>query len=428
MWRRENYSSFSYIISVRNIVFSLAALFAASASSETLSESDFALAPGDTVKLDILDDDKEPMDLPIAVDGSIQVPFLGAVQIGGLSVPKALDELKRRYVEQQIFVVPKLAFSVAAYRPVFVIGDVQKPGSYAFQPQLTVEKAIGLAGGQITTNPAEDPMLARSRLRGELETTEANIVREALAYARLTAQLAGRTDIQAGDVPATARDYLDGPLAESVREVELQIAKAETDGFEAQKKVLSEQIAEAENGFILLSQLLENVNGSIELGRADLQRAEDLRKQGLNRQTDVSNLQRALSQAEARQLEVLTNISQARKDMGLLKSRFVELSQARQVNALVELQTHNVNLATFLATRRTAEEQLVLIASLSAEEMAKNKEVVFDFTIRRGTGAAVIEMPATATSILAPADVLVVRIRSRDDNAAVTAALPAVQP
>ena len=133
-------------------------------------------------------------------------------------------------------------------------------------------------------------------------------------------------------------------------------------------------------------------------------------------------------QAEARQLEVLTNISQARKDMGLLKSRLVELSQARQVDALVELQTHNVNLATYLATRRTAEEQLVLIASLSAEELAKNKEVVFDFTIRRGTGAAVIEMPATATSILAPADVLVVRIRSRDDNAAVAAALPAVQP
>ena len=295
MSRRKISSLFLYVISVRNIVFSLAALFAASASSEPLSEADFALAPGDTVKLDILDDDKEPMDLQIAVDGSIQVPFLGAVQIGGLSVPKALDELKRRYVEQQIFVVPKLAFSVAAYRPVFVVGDVRQPGSYAFQPQLTVEKAIGLAGGQITTNPAEDPMLARSRLRGELETTEANIVREALAYARLTAQLAGRTDIQAGDVPATAREYLDGPLAESVREVELRIAKAETDGFEAQKKVLSEQIAEAENGFILLNQLLENVNGAIELGRADLERAEELRKQGLNRQTDVSNLQRALS-------------------------------------------------------------------------------------------------------------------------------------
>ena len=152
----------------------MAALFLAAYGfqhSEPLSEADFALAPGDTVKLDILDDDKEPMDLQIAVDGSIQVPFLGAVQIGGLSVPKALDELKRRYVDQQIFVVPKLAFSVAAYRPVFVVGDVRQPGSYPFQPQLTVEKAIGLAGGQITTNPAEDPMLARSRLRGELETT-----------------------------------------------------------------------------------------------------------------------------------------------------------------------------------------------------------------------------------------------------------------
>ena len=131
---------------------------------------------------------------------------------------------------------------------------------------------------------------------------------------------------------------------------------------------------------------------------------------------------------EARQLEVLTNISQARKDIGLLKSRLVEISQARHVDALVDLQTHNVDLAGYLATRRTTEEQLVLMSSLSAAEMAKNKEVVLDLTIRRGTGKTVVEMPATATSVLDPGDVLVVRIRSRDDHAAVAAALPAVNP
>jgi protein involved in polysaccharide export with SLBB domain len=408
-------------------MLSWALLVAAPANAESLSATDFTLAPGDIVKLDILDDDKEPMDLPVAMDGSIQAPFLGAVPIAGLTVSQALDALNRRYVEQRIFVVPKLGFSVASYRPIFVVGDVKTPGSYPFQPLLTVEKAMGLAGGQIATNPAEDPVLARARLRGELEAIEGNIVREALAYARLTAELAERADILPEDIPASAHDYVNGPLAESIREVERRIAKADTEGFSAQRTVLSEQIAEAEQQMVLLNQLLENVNGTIEIGKGDVERAQELRKRGINTQSDVSNVQRELSQTQARQLEVLTNLSQARRDMGLLKSRLVEISQTRHVGALVDLQTHNVALAGYLATHRTTEEQLVLMAGLTEAELAKNKQVVLDLTIRRGVGANVIDIPATATSVLVPGDVLAVRIRSGDD-AATVAAVPAAQP
>ncbi|TGQ42017.1 hypothetical protein EN859_011510 [Mesorhizobium sp. M00.F.Ca.ET.216.01.1.1] len=417
-------------IEVLRCIICIALLFLTSILSPSkagaISENDFPLAPGDTVKLDILDDDKEPMDLPVAMDGSIQAPFLGAVPIAGLTVSEALAELNRRYVAQRIFVVPKLGFSVAAYRPIFVVGDVRTPGSYPFQPQLTVQKAMGLAGGQIATDPAEDPVLARARLRGELETTEGNIIREALAYARLTAQLAERSDILPEDIPATARDYVNGPLAESVREVERRIAKADTEGFAAQKAVLSAQIAEAEQGLLLLNQLLENANETIKIGQADVERAQELRKRGINTQTDVSNVQRIMSQEEDHQLQVLTNISQARRDIGLLKSRLVEISQTRHVNALVDLQTHNVSLAAHLASHRTTEQQLVLMSSMTAEELAKNKQVVLDFTIRRGIGADVVDIPATVTSVLAPADVLVVRIRSADD--ATVAALPVAQP
>src|SRR5262245_47344693 len=167
------YNTSSLNIMIRCLFVSSLSILAFSADAQSLP--DFPLAPGDTVKLDILDDDKEPTDLPIGMDGSIQAPFLGSVSLAGLTVSQALDELNRRYVAQHIFVVPKLGFSVAIYRPVFVIGDVKTPGSFPFQPRLTVEKAIGLAGGQITTGPSQDPVLARARLRGELDTLEASI-------------------------------------------------------------------------------------------------------------------------------------------------------------------------------------------------------------------------------------------------------------
>ena len=251
-----------------------------SSSTHAGPSSDYLLAPGDTVKLDILDDEEIPVDLPVGPDGSIQAPFVGGVRVAGLTISDAVKELERSYVEKRIFVVPKVSISVAAYRPIFVIGDVRLPGSYPYQPQLTVEKALGLAGGQFQATSTENPVLTSARLRQELDLAEADIIREALAVARTTAQLAGRTTILDEDVPEEARSYL-GPDAEPVREVQLRILTAAADSFTSQTALLNEQLAESERGFALLEELLKNATGNIDLARADLKRAQDLQQRGI---------------------------------------------------------------------------------------------------------------------------------------------------
>jgi exopolysaccharide production protein ExoF len=385
--------------------------------------TDFALAPGDLVRLDILDDDQLPFDLPVAPDGTIQAPLLGSVKVGGLTVAAALTELNESYVDQKIFVVPKLGFSVATYRPIFVIGDVRTPGAYAFQPQLTVEKAIGLAGGQTPTNPAEDPILARARLRGQMETIDASIATEAFAVARLTALLDGRAEFEDRDIPETAREYVNGTVALSVRAVEARIAKASAEGFAAQEKVMKEQIVEAEKSQALYQDLLKNAGVAIELSRGDLERAQTLRKRGLNTQSDISNLQRQAAMEESRQLQTLASLSDSRRDLGMLRSKLTDLEQQRHIGALQDLQTHNVALAAQLAARRAAEEQLVLMTNLTAEELQKNREITLEFSVRRGVGDNMVNSPVTSTSLLAPGDVLSVTIRRSDDKP--TASVPA---
>jgi len=42
---------------------------------------------------------------------------------------------------------PKVSVSVMQYRQFFVNGEVSNPGGFAFQPGLTVGKALSLAGG-----------------------------------------------------------------------------------------------------------------------------------------------------------------------------------------------------------------------------------------------------------------------------------------
>jgi protein involved in polysaccharide export with SLBB domain len=410
-------------------VLSLVVLCAAPAlATENVGGSlstDFLLAPGDTLKFDILDDEKEPIDLVIASDGSIQAPYLGVVSVGGRTISAAREHLNQSYVDRKIFVQPKIGLSVAAYRPVFVIGDVRQPGTYPFQALLTVEKAMGLAGGQITAANAEDPVLARSRLHGELEAVETTIIREGLTIARLNAQLNDRGEIRDEDIPETARPYVKGPVADTMRAVELRILEGDRSGFEARKKILVEGAAEAEIGQKLLKELSGKVETSIAFSRADLERGRGLQQRGIKTLTDVSNLERQLTQEEARQLQVLSELSDGRRAMGALRSQIAELEQARHMQALTELQSHTAGLVTAIGSRRTSEEQLLLLSALSAQEMAANKEVILDFTVRRGTAAGNVDIKATSATLLQPGDVVVVSIRSTRENTPLSTFLPA---
>jgi hypothetical protein len=84
------------------------------------------------------------------------------------------------------------------------------------------------------------------------------------------------------------------------------------------------------------------------------------------------------------------------------------------------LEAHSAGLTKALSSRRGAEEQLILMSTLTAEDLAENKEVVLDFTIRRRTDGTQAEMKATPDTFLLPGDVLVVRMRGSDEDSDVT--------
>jgi polysaccharide biosynthesis/export protein len=42
---------------------------------------------------------------------------------------------------------PSVAVEVIAYRPIYVLGEVNKPGQYPYQPGMTVVTAVAVGGG-----------------------------------------------------------------------------------------------------------------------------------------------------------------------------------------------------------------------------------------------------------------------------------------
>ena len=84
----------------------------------------------------------------VSADGTFQFPLIGDVRVGGLT-PGAIETLLRDLLGKDYLVNPQVSVSVQEYRSqrVFVLGEVEKPGTYAMTGQTTLLDVLSQAGG-----------------------------------------------------------------------------------------------------------------------------------------------------------------------------------------------------------------------------------------------------------------------------------------
>ncbi|MGF1485167.1 MAG: polysaccharide biosynthesis/export family protein [Opitutales bacterium] len=91
-------------------------------------------------------------------DGRIIVPFLGTVEVAGMSIFEVETELERRYFEGDFFQKPDVSIDVIQYadRRVKVLGSITSPGLYNFphEKDMTLSSVVSRAGG---VGPVGDP-------------------------------------------------------------------------------------------------------------------------------------------------------------------------------------------------------------------------------------------------------------------------------
>ena len=121
-------------------------LMQAEESVHTGTLSNYQLGSGDKIKIQVYGEEGLSMETKLTDAGTILYPFLGEVRVAGLTFGQLADRivegLKGRYL-----VDPKVSVSVLEYREFFVNGEVKNPGAYPYQPGLTVQKAVSMAGG-----------------------------------------------------------------------------------------------------------------------------------------------------------------------------------------------------------------------------------------------------------------------------------------
>jgi polysaccharide export outer membrane protein len=115
----------------------------------------YKLGAGDQVRLITFGVDQLSNTFAVDDAGNLSVPLVGTFSVAGLSPNDVAGILRAKLLAGAYVRNPSVSVQVVAYRPIFVLGEVTKPGQYPFQPGMTMLSAVASAGG-FTYRAVED--------------------------------------------------------------------------------------------------------------------------------------------------------------------------------------------------------------------------------------------------------------------------------
>jgi polysaccharide export outer membrane protein len=117
-------------------------------SSSSIAElsTAYSLGYGDMVSIKVYGEDDLTVEAQLNDLGVISFPFLGEVQVLGLTVTEVQKKIEVG-LKDGYMIDPEVSVLVVEYRRFYVSGEVNSPGGFAFLPGLTIRKAVSLAGG-----------------------------------------------------------------------------------------------------------------------------------------------------------------------------------------------------------------------------------------------------------------------------------------
>ena len=127
-----------------------AALSAAPTASTTgapdLASNDYKLGSGDRIWVLVFGESNLSGEFEVGAAGTIDMPLIGSVPAMGVTVGQLQSDVTTR-LRNGYLNDPKVSVQVLNYRPFFITGEVQKTGEFPYKAGLTVQDAIGVAGG-----------------------------------------------------------------------------------------------------------------------------------------------------------------------------------------------------------------------------------------------------------------------------------------
>ena len=376
------------------------------------SSEAYIISVGDELEFDNLDDNEPPQRFFVGREGGVQLPFIGSVTVGAISLGDARSLIRRIYVEREIFVDPHIELSIANFRPISVLGDVKNPGIFDYQPQMSAEQAVGMAGGPaISVNNEEARVLERRTLEGTLNSLQFDLALLAAQYARAQAQLNGEDSVVLAGVPPQIRAAISRETFEEHRTEEDRIIALEAQGFAARRKLLTEAIDEATNGIAILSQREAVLQKILDHTEKEAARIVDLADRGLVPKSDVPENLLEVARAENEILQLREQISADKVQYAELRGQLSRFDTENEQLLLTQKQTALSEINKAMSSRNSLEDQLRLLRQWMSAASGLQTELLLEFQVRRRAKTGTQNINVGPSDELLPGDVLVIIVK-----------------
>jgi polysaccharide export outer membrane protein len=107
----------------------------------------YHLGPGDQIRVITYDETQLSNTFTVGDNGKIAFPLIGGIVASGRTPNQVASEIAASLQNSKLVNQPSVSVEVVQYRPISVLGEVNHPGQYPYQPGMTTLDAVALAGG-----------------------------------------------------------------------------------------------------------------------------------------------------------------------------------------------------------------------------------------------------------------------------------------
>jgi len=127
----------------------------------------YKLGAGDRLRISVFGEPTLSGEYALDGSGMISYPLLGQIAAGARTPAEVQQEVTTR-LGAEFLRSPKVSIEVANYRPVYILGEVARPGEFPYAEGMTVFALVARAGGFTYRANQKTVFIRREGQGGEL--------------------------------------------------------------------------------------------------------------------------------------------------------------------------------------------------------------------------------------------------------------------
>lgn len=110
------------------------------------TSSDYRLGTADKVRVIVYNEPTLSGEFTVSDNGTLSMPLIGNISASGRSPREVATDIQAKLADGYLR-EPRVSIDVLTYRPFYILGEVTKPGEYAYSSGLTALNAVARAQG-----------------------------------------------------------------------------------------------------------------------------------------------------------------------------------------------------------------------------------------------------------------------------------------